>query len=53
MQRLQGNICRSPMAEAVFQHVVDQRGLKDQFERIESAGTHSCQSSLFSLYLIR
>lgn len=33
-----GNICRSPMAEAVFQHIVDERGLSDQFH-IESAGT--------------
>lgn len=33
-----GNICRSPMAEAVFQHLVDQAGLSDEFE-IDSAGT--------------
>ena len=33
-----GNICRSPMAEAVFQNFVDQQGLTDRFE-IESAGT--------------
>lgn len=33
-----GNICRSPMAEAVFQHSVNQAGLGDQFE-IDSAGT--------------
>lgn len=33
-----GNICRSPMAEAVFQRQVDQAGLADQFE-IDSAGT--------------
>ncbi len=33
-----GNICRSPMAEAVFQHVVDQAGLSEHFE-IRSAGT--------------
>ena len=33
-----GNICRSPMAEAVFQDLVDQAGLSDQIE-IDSAGT--------------
>lgn len=33
-----GNICRSPMAEAVFQHMVKQRDLADKFDRIESAG---------------
>ena len=33
-----GNICRSPMAEAVFQQQVDDAGLADQFE-IDSAGT--------------
>lgn len=33
-----GNICRSPMAEAVFQHLVNQAGLADQL-RIDSAGT--------------
>ncbi|KAI9599484.1 phosphotyrosine protein phosphatase I superfamily [Syncephalis fuscata] len=33
-----GNICRSPMAEAVFAHAVSERGLADQFT-IDSAGT--------------
>ncbi len=33
-----GNICRSPMAEAVFRHLVQQEGLADRFE-IESGGT--------------
>lgn len=33
-----GNICRSPMAEAVFQHLVDEAGLGDQV-KIDSAGT--------------
>jgi protein-tyrosine phosphatase len=33
-----GNICRSPMAEGVFQHLVDQAGLSDQIE-VDSAGT--------------
>ncbi|MEM6782494.1 MAG: low molecular weight protein-tyrosine-phosphatase [Bacteroidota bacterium] len=33
-----GNICRSPLAEGVFRHHVDQAGLTDRFE-IDSAGT--------------
>lgn len=33
-----GNICRSPMAEAVFRHKVTAAGLADAFE-IDSAGT--------------
>ncbi len=33
-----GNICRSPMAEAVFRSLVVQHGLSDAFE-IDSAGT--------------
>jgi protein-tyrosine phosphatase len=33
-----GNICRSPMAEAVFRHYVEQEGLADKI-RIDSAGT--------------
>jgi len=33
-----GNICRSPMAEAVFNHLVDESGLTDQFE-VTSGGT--------------
>ncbi len=33
-----GNICRSPMAEAVFRDLVKQEGLADHFE-ITSAGT--------------
>nr|WP_273545581.1 low molecular weight protein-tyrosine-phosphatase [Paenibacillus caui] len=33
-----GNICRSPMAEAVFRHLVRQEGMEDQFV-IDSAGT--------------
>lgn len=35
-----GNICRSPMAEAVFRQLVEQAGLADRF-LIESAGTGS------------
>ncbi|HEX8395025.1 MAG TPA: low molecular weight protein-tyrosine-phosphatase [Longimicrobium sp.] len=33
-----GNICRSPLAEAVFRHQVRERGLEDRFV-IDSAGT--------------
>jgi protein-tyrosine phosphatase len=34
-----GNICRSPTAETVFRHYVEQVGLTEQFH-IDSAGTH-------------
>ncbi len=34
-----GNICRSPTAEAVFRHYVEQAGLGEQIH-IDSAGTH-------------
>ncbi|KAI9620987.1 hypothetical protein KEM48_007916 [Puccinia striiformis f. sp. tritici PST-130] len=34
-----GNICRSPMAQAVFTHLVILNGLEDRFETIASAGT--------------
>ena len=33
-----GNICRSPMAEGVLQHLVERRGIGDRY-RVESAGT--------------
>ncbi len=33
-----GNICRSPMAEGVFRHLVREAGLEQRF-RIDSAGT--------------
>lgn len=33
-----GNICRSPMAEAIFRSLVEEEGLSDKFH-IESAGT--------------
>lgn len=33
-----GNICRSPMAEAIFRHLVEEVGLADQID-VESAGT--------------
>lgn len=35
-----GNICRSPTAEGVFRHLVEQEGLADLIE-IDSAGTHA------------
>jgi len=35
-----GNICRSPTAEGVFRHFVEEAGLTDQIE-IDSAGTHA------------
>lgn len=33
-----GNICRSPLAEGVFRHLAEERGLGDQF-LVDSAGT--------------
>lgn len=33
-----GNICRSPLAEGIFTHLVEQRGLSDRFH-IDSCGT--------------
>lgn len=36
---LPGNICRSPMAEAVFDHIVSKAGIRDQFGQIDSCGT--------------
>jgi protein-tyrosine phosphatase len=35
-----GNICRSPMAEGVFRHMVRQAGL-DDIVKVDSAGTHA------------
>jgi len=35
-----GNICRSPMAEGVFRHLLEEEGL-DQRIRVDSAGTGS------------
>jgi protein-tyrosine phosphatase len=35
-----GNICRSPLAEGVFLHLVERAGLGDRFE-VDSAGTGS------------
>ena len=33
-----GNICRSPLAEGIFYHLVESRGVGDRF-RVDSAGT--------------
>ena len=33
-----GNICRSPLAEGVMRHLVEERGLEDRVE-VDSAGT--------------
>jgi protein-tyrosine phosphatase len=33
-----GNICRSPTAEGIFQHLINERGLENYFE-VDSAGT--------------
>ncbi|MBE7704389.1 MAG: low molecular weight phosphotyrosine protein phosphatase [Cyanobacteria bacterium SIG29] len=33
-----GNICRSPMAQVVFQNMINERNIEDDFE-IDSAGT--------------
>ncbi len=35
-----GNICRSPLAEGIMRHLIQEQGLSDQFE-VESAGTGS------------
>ena len=35
-----GNICRSPLAEGVFRHLVNEAGLANKFD-IDSAGTSS------------
>ena len=34
-----GNICRSPTAEGIFRHVIEQAGQAHRF-RVDSAGTH-------------
>ena len=40
-----GNICRSPTAEGVFRHLVEEGGLSDHIE-IDSAGPQVAQFSL-------
>ncbi len=34
-----GNICRSPLGEAIFRHLAEEAGVGDRFE-VDSAGTH-------------
>ena len=34
-----GNICRSPAAQGIFQHLLKEHGIDDLFE-VDSAGTH-------------
>ncbi len=35
-----GNICRSPVAHGLFQHLLEQEGLTDRVQ-VDSAGTHA------------
>jgi protein-tyrosine phosphatase len=35
-----GNICRSPAAHGIFEHIVNENGMQDRIE-IDSAGTYS------------
>lgn len=37
-----GNICRSPMAEAVFLRLIEERGVAQSF-RVDSCGTSDCE----------
>ncbi len=39
------NMCRSPLAEGVFRHLVEERGLGPRFE-IDSAGTSALEGSM-------
>ena len=38
-----GNICRSPTAQGVFEHIVEQAGLSDLVD-VDSAGTSACHA---------
>ncbi len=38
-----GNICRSPMAEGLFLHIIENEGIADRFE-VDSAGTSGYHS---------
>jgi len=40
-----GNICRSPLAEGVFKHLVVERGLERRFH-VDSAGTYALDGQL-------
>ena len=49
-----GNICRSPAAHAVMQHLVEERGCADRY-MIDSAGIgnwHEWQISLLNILLL-
>lgn len=35
-----GNICRSPSAQGIFEHLLEEAGLSDQVQ-VDSAGTHA------------
>ena len=35
-----GNICRSPTAEGIFRHIIEEHGIADSFH-LDSAGTHA------------
>ena len=35
-----GNICRSPAAQGIFEHIVKENGMQDKFV-VDSAGTYS------------
>lgn len=35
-----GNICRSPAAQGIFEHIISEEGVQDCFE-VDSAGTYS------------
>ena len=35
-----GNICRSPTAEGIFRHLLEQRGIEAERVEFDSAGTH-------------
>ncbi|CDK24271.1 unnamed protein product [Kuraishia capsulata CBS 1993] len=39
-----GNICRSPMAEAVFNKTVSDLGYSDSIDKVDSFGTHAYHS---------
>ena len=44
-----GNICRSPMAQIIFENMINEQGLEDDFE-VDSAGTEGynemCQAGI-------
>lgn len=38
-----GNICRSPIAEAVFKHLIEEQGIENQWNVVDSAATSTYQ----------